>query len=191
MALLEEGFEKFKRDFLQQQEKSRINNQIHDEISRLYKSNALPAISPLWHNNASVIDLNQQRDNKNIEELTTLPFSVLNDVDFEVLLNNMTQDCPSICKANKLYHPSLDDYKISAIVNHWINGEPLIPPTIAIYNEEYIRIAQRVGVEPIENKLVVIDGYHRLNTAYYFKAPLISILVYDFQLDKVQRLLGI
>lgn len=88
-------------------------------------------------------------------------------------------------REKKLYNPSLIDCQISDILNFWIKGEKLIPPTILVIDRTIKNTIKDT------DKIFPVDGKHRLNVAYYLGCTKIPIFVINKQLDKIKSILNL
>lgn len=156
----------------------------------LFKSNSLPIPNVAWHTIESEIDLSLQRD-KLVPELLTDGFTIIPEVDFELLLNKMTVQDAAMLRKRDLYSPKFHDRTISTILNHWINNEKLIPPTILIYDEIFVNALNNGRHIITSEELRPIDGKHRLHVSYYFGVKTIPILVINKQLSSIKDILNI
>jgi hypothetical protein len=161
--------------------------EIHERVFEAYKSNTLLIPEVRWHIDSTKIDLSLQRDSFR-KELLVDGISVIPEVDIGVLFNKMTKDDALMFRKKKLYNPSFNSKSISIVINHWLQGIKLIPPTIMIFNQEY---ADTLNIDIIVSKeLRPIDGKHRINAAYFFGIKTIPILVRNKQLSIIKTYLN-
>lgn len=162
----------------------RKQNERHKEIFELFESSQLTALKPLWHTDINDIDLSKQRHNLTAYLLID-GFTILQDIDIELLFSKMYPGNPEMFKEKILYNDDLIDWQISDIIDNWRNNIKLIPPTILVMD--------KVIDNSIENSCQIFptDGKHRINVAYYYGAEAIPIFVINRQLDKIKRILNI
>ena len=147
-----------------------------DDILEKHLSGKLQAVIPLWHTSVRDICLTDQPDNlpavrsyKGIE--------IVNDVNFELLLNNMFPERAADYRERELFHRLLDEMKIARIIDHWSKGEKLIPPTITFEKRE-------------DRNLFPAEGKHRLNVAYYYRVSQIPIVILTSERERILPLLN-
>lgn len=176
MDLTEEEIKKFWADKIAADERMRERNKRHREIVDLFNSSKLTTLQPLWHTDIESIDLNKQRENLT-DDLLEDGFTILQNIDIEVLFDKMYSGNPEMFREKKLYNKELDDLKISGVIDNWLNNVKLIPPTILVIDNTY--------------KVFPTDGKHRINVAYYYGATTIPIFVINKQLDKIKQILNL
>jgi hypothetical protein len=176
MDLTEEEIKKFWADKIAADARMRERNKRHRDIVDLFNSSKLPTLQPLWHTDVDNIDLSQQRENLN-DDLLEDGYTILQNVDIDVLFDKMYSGNPEMFREKKLYNEDLDDLKISGVIDSWLNNLKLIPPTILVIEGT--------------NKVFPTDGKHRINVAYYYGATDIPIFVINKQLNKMKSILNI
>jgi hypothetical protein len=154
----------------------------HHEIFQLFNSSQLPNIIPIWHTNIADIDLTKQRNNLT-EDLLEEGFTIIEDVDIELLFDKIYSGNREMFREKELYNNDLDEMKISDVLDNWIKGTKLIPPTILVSDKTINNSITD------SNELFPTDGKHRLNVAYYYGATRIPIFVINKQLDKIKTIL--
>lgn len=179
---IQEEIEKLKK----QQNLNIENNRIHDQIFKAYNEKTLSIPDVNWHLNVEEIDLSLQRDGYR-KELLVGGITIIPDVDIELLLNSMTKENAAMFRRKELYEQDLPDMAISKVVNYWIHGTKLIPPTIMVFTQEY---AETLNISIIPSKeLQPVDGKHRLKVAYFFGVKQIPILVRTIQAPIIKKTL--
>lgn len=187
MDLNEEELEQCKIKLLKSKEQSRLTSEMHSKILDLINNNEIIDLIPLWHTNPEDINFFLQKDQLD-EKLLAHGFTVIENVNIEILLDNMEDGNPDLFREKKLYNEDLIDTNISKVINHWMNNEKLIPPTITIADNFLTTILK---CPPTNNpKLFASDGKHRLNVAYFFGSEHIPIVVLTPQLDIIKVKLG-
>jgi len=153
-------------------------------IKDLVNTSQLNNITPIWHTTARRIDFNKQKHqlpDKYLED----GFTILKNVDIEILINSTTPGNIEMYGERLLYHPDLQDWKIDDILHYWYNNTKLIPPTITLLDEtlEYYDVDR--------NELYISDGTHRINVANFYGAKTIPIIVSNKQLERIKDFLNI
>lgn len=184
MELSKEEIEKFWADKLAADERIKIRNRRHQEIVKLFKSSKLTDLKPLWHTDISEIDLSKQRENLQ-NDLLDEGFTILQNIDIELLFDKMQPGNPEMFREKELYNDDLNDWKISDVIDNWINNVKLIPPTILVIDKVIDKSINDTC------KIFPTDGKHRINVAYYFGATTIPIFVVNKQLEKIKTILNI
>ena len=180
MELSEEEIAKFWADKLATEERIKIRDERHQEIVKLFKSSKLTDLKPLWHTDINEIDLDQQRDNL-CKDLLDEGFTILQNINIELLFDKMQSGNPEMFRERELYNGDLLDWKISDVIDNWMNNIKLIPPTILVIDNS---ISDTFKIFPT-------DGKHRINVAYYFGATTIPIFVVNKELEKIKRILNL
>ncbi|MBX2896369.1 MAG: hypothetical protein KF763_13050 [Cyclobacteriaceae bacterium] len=153
-----------------------INTRL-EEIFKEYESGQLDKIVPLWHTDIVDIDLRCQRHNLPAAKLRH-GIEIIQNVDIELLFDNMFSSEAEYYREKKLFRDD-SDWSISRVMDHWIKGEKLIPPTITFESHVTSR------------NLYPADGKHRINVAYFYGACQIPILILKSQRQQILDLLGI
>ena len=188
MDMSEEELEKYKIKLLKSKEQSRLISEMHTKIQALINSNEITDLTPLWHTNPEDINFFLQKDQLD-EKLLTHGFSIIENVNIEILMDNMEDGNPALFRDKILYNEDLIDTNISKVINHWMNNEKLIPPTITIA-DNFLTTTLKCP-STINPKLFASDGKHRLNVAYFFGSEHIPIVVLTPQLITIKDKLGI
>jgi hypothetical protein len=149
-----------------------------DEIIQRHQIGTLESVVPLWHININELNFDDQPENLPAARMCK-GIEIIQDVNFELLLDNMFPERAADYRKKELFHELLDDRKIARVINHWLNGEKLIPPTITF--EE--RMEQEKNLFPAEGK-------HRLNVAYHYGASHIPIVILTSEKGKILPLLN-
>ncbi len=187
MDISEEELEQYKIMLLKSKEQSRLTNEMHIKIEALINNKEITDLTPLWHTNPEDINFLLQKDQLD-EKLLAHGFTVIENVNIEILLDNMEDGNPDLFREKILYNEDLIDNNISKVINHWMNNEKLIPPTITIADNFLTTILK---CPPTNNpKLFASDGKHRLNVAYFFGSEHIPIVVLSPQLNTIKDKLG-
>ena len=182
MELSQEEINKFWKEKEESESRMRERNKRHKEIYDLYKSGQLKNINPIWHINAEEIELTKQKENLT-SKLLENGFTIIENIDIELLFDNMPSGNPEMFRKRKLYNNSLDEFKTSEVLDNWIKGVKLIPPTILVIDETIEK-----GIENT-TKIYPTDGKHRLNAAYFFGAKKIPIFVINKQIESIKKIL--
>ncbi len=184
MELSKKEVDKFWADKMEADNRMRERNKRHQEIVKLYKSSKLNDVTPLWHTTIEEIDLAKQRENLR-EDLLEEGFKIIENINIELLFDKMSSGNPDMFREKVLYNDDLNDWKISDVLDNWINGTKLIPPTILVIDKTIDNMVTDT------NELFATDGKHRLNVAYYYGATSIPIFVVNKQLDKIKTILNL
>ena len=184
MELSQEEIEKFWAKKLASDERIRVRNRRHQEILNLFKSSKLTDLEPLWHTDINEIDLSKQRENLR-SDLLDEGFTILQNINIELLFDKMQSGNPEMFREKELYNDDLNDWKISDVIDNWLNNVKLIPPTILVIDKVIDKTINDTC------KLFPTDGKHRINVAYYFGASTIPIFVVNKQLDKIKTILNL
>ena len=135
----------------------------HDELFRQYKDDILPCPNIRWHEHISDIDLSWQpkhlHPNLVVEGLAILP-----DVHLEMLLDKMSEEDTTFFRRKRLYENRFDT-STSRALDWWMQGEKMIPPTILIYDQQFMDLVCPKGIPSTE--LRPADGKHRLAICCY------------------------
>ncbi|MEY3412279.1 MAG: hypothetical protein RIQ70_967 [Bacteroidota bacterium] len=150
----------------------KIDNVKCEQVKKLYKNKKLNVI-PLWHLDKTQIDLKLQRDNLN-DEILEDGYEIYNSVNIELLLSKMDAN-GTIYTGKQLFHRALSKANICKVINHWLEGTKLIPPSLM----------------PLNGKINPVDGKHRLQVAVYFKAKEIPIFVPNIWKEEIEKILEI
>jgi hypothetical protein len=182
MEMTKEEIEKFWADKVEADKKIRERNKRHKEIQELFNSSKLTALNPLWHTDLNDIDLSKQRENLR-DDLLEDGFTILQNIDIELLFDKMPSGNPELFREKNLYNDDLNDWKISDVIDNWLNNIKLIPPTILVID--------KIIDSFIEDTCQIFptDGKHRINVAYYYGATTIPIFVVNKQLEKIKTIL--
>jgi len=156
----------------------------YKEIYDSYRKGSLILPIAEWHTSESEIIFSLQRDQLD-SRLLTSGFTIIPDVDINVLLNNMELQDEEMFKRNNLYDESFSDSNISDVINCWMEGQKLIPPTIMIFDEEFFKRVNRTPY--VTDELRPVDGKHRLKVSYYLKEKKIPITVLNWQVEKIKK----
>jgi hypothetical protein len=184
MELSEEEIEKFFANKMEVDKKMKERDKRHQEIMQLFKESQLPNITPIWHTSIEDIDLTMQRENL-VDELLEDGFTIIENVDIELLFDKMSPGNPEMFREKILYNEDLLDWKISDVLDNWIKETKLIPPTILV-------IDKAIDNSDIDTNLIfATDGKHRLNVAYYCGVTRIPIFVINKQLEKIKTILNL
>lgn len=147
------------------------------EIRKLHEGGKLKDLVPQWHTSFTSIEIENQpnnlpavRRNKGLE--------IIPDVSIEVLLKNMVPQYIESFKEKALFGDLWAENKICRVLDHWLNKERLIPPTMTFE-------------EGLGDKLYPVDGKHRFIVAYCYDAKSIPILIESKDREKVISLLGL
>jgi hypothetical protein len=103
-------------------------------------------VKPKWWTDLKKIKLKKDK-----EYLRPEGMILINDIPTDKLINKLKSGNKDILKQRQLFHDKLDFMRTCKIVEHWTNGEKLIPPTI-VWSSYY-------DTFEIEN------GRHRINAA--------------------------
>lgn len=183
-----EELEELARDLEERQKRGVELTRILSEIRDLHALNLLHDIVPLWHEAPEQIDLNLQTHSIDTDIIRD-GIDVIRNVNFEILLDHLVKGQSELIREKDLFNNDLLETSISKVVNHWRNGEALIPPTIVLVDPEY---PNPLGITFAYNdELHPIDGKHRLNAAYYLGSEQIPIVVLKRQANKIKRILEI
>ncbi len=170
------------------QKRNREKNERHRYVKALYDNNKLSELSIAWHLDPLNIDLSLQKDHLD-ERLLDQGFSIIPEVEIETLFDNMIEGNPQMFREKKLFNPDMIDTNISSVIDFWLKGEKLIPPTITVLDQT---LATSLNISfTTSDKLFPTDGKHRINVAYYFEATKIPILVVNKQLVKIKQILNL
>jgi hypothetical protein len=183
MELSQEEIEKFWAEKLASDERIRVRNRRHQEILNLFKSSKLTDLKPLWHTDINDIDLSKQRENLR-DDLLDEGFTILQNINIELLFDKMQSGNPEMFREKELYNDDLNDWKISDVIDNWLNKVKLIPPTILVIDKVIDKSINDTC------KIFPTDGKHRINVAYYFGATTIPIFVVNKQLEKIKTILN-
>jgi len=184
MELFKEKIEKIWVNKMEADEKIIKSNKRHKELKRWYKSSKHKGIQPVWHTDISKIDLLKQRDNF-CEDLLVEEITIIDDVDIELLFDKMLTGVSEMFRKKVLYHKDLCDWKISDVLDKWLNSAKLIPPTIFVTDKTVDKYISNT------NNIFPIDGKHRLNVAYYYGVTNIPIIVVKKRLGKIKTILNL
>jgi hypothetical protein len=144
------------------------------ELAKLFKAGALGNLKPLWHFKHEDIDFLKQTHQLDEQYLVT-GYTVLRVVNFDQLLNSFYGGQGSFISDGKIIDRNrFKDNQLCRIVEHWLNGEALIPPII-LYNNG---LSQNYPA----------DGNHRMKMAYYLGVKEIPIIVPNLYLAQVSEL---
>jgi len=160
-------------------------NERHNELVSAYKAGTLECPEIRWHEQLSEIDLSLQPD-KLHRKLLEENLSILPKVRLGKLVRWMSEADAAFFGRKKLYEYS-SDQKTSRVLDLWQQGEKLIPPTILIYDQQYMNLVRPTGIPSSE--LRPADGKHRLAICCNFEVETIPILVLNRQLDLIKRVL--
>ena len=180
MTNIEDSFE----NFLLKQNSIRERNIIVTSIKQDFLNGKLDLPIPIWKIDDNEIDLTLQRD-KIHPKLLEKGISVIKDVSLDRLLNLFTIQDQRMFTGKELFDNKFNDTTISTILDFWKKDQSLLPPTICIFNKDYMELVCKNGIPSKE--LQPIDGKHRLRTAIYCGASKIPILVPTFQLEWVKK----
>lgn len=150
----------------------KIDNSKCEQVKKLYKSKKLNII-PLWHSDKNQIELKLQRDCLK-DEILKDGYEIYNSVSIGLLLSKMDAN-RTIYTGKQLFHRALSKSNICKVINHWLEGTKLIPPSIM----------------PLNGKIHPVDGKHRLQVAVYFKANEIPIFVPNIWKEEIEKILEI
>lgn len=161
--------------------KDKINYDQHKIVRNQFKKGIITQVTPLWHIEQNNINFDLQGD-KISPDLLSNGYTILN-VKLENLIKSFDSGLPEMYLRKQLYNKKQSDEKISGVILKWLQGTPLIPPTIlcrdsslSFWNED-------------SDVLMPQDGKHRINVAYFFGAKTIPIIVMNKQLEKVKQIL--
>lgn len=102
--------------------------------------------------------------------------AIICDVDVELLVSKLVCGRQTILDKSRLFEKyGFKDERTCRIIRHWQEGKRLTPPTIF--------------TEAGSQMLKMDDGMHRLDTARYFGATKIPIVVDIDSVDKIQKIL--
>ena len=178
----------FKKWMTNYQESNMDRNLRNQELIKAYKSNDLPIPKIEWHLKNTEVDLSLQTTSLR-PELFADGFTIIPDIQIETLFDRMTKADAAMFRKRKLYNTSFTDMTISSVLDFWLKGGKLIPPTIMIYTKEYAKTLKLNIFESTE--LMPVDGKHRINVAYYFGVKSIPILVINPQIHLITQALNI
>jgi hypothetical protein len=187
MEISDEEIEKMWLEKSTYDEANRLRYKRRKEIYELYQNSELNSLSPLWNTENKDIDFNKQKD-KLREDLLEDGFTIIENVDIELLLDCMFDGYPDLVREKILYNEEQNETNISDVIDKWLSNTKLIPPTILVLDT----IVDQSGIlKEDTNKLFVHDGKHRINVAYYFGAKTLPILVINKQLTRIKTILNL
>jgi hypothetical protein len=153
----------------------RERDQIEEMITKLHTEGNLTSLSCQWHVNLSDInffDLN----NSEIFELLRDGLEIIDVVSIQKLIEAMPEEWLDLFEDRQLFHDDLGASNIANVIQHWRDGQKLIPPIITLMDNN--------------EEVYPADGKHRVNVAYFFNADTIPIIVPKSQKDRIIELLN-
>lgn len=144
----------------------------HDlqEIKDMMEKNPLLKLEPLWHTNINEIEdtyLYKPDPESN---------TIIYDVDVDLLVSKLVCGTLEFLDKSKLFGKyGFKDERTCRVIKNWMEGKRLTPPSI--FTESGSQMLKRE------------DGMHRLDTARYFGATRIPIVVNNHSVDKIKKIL--
>jgi len=163
-----------KMSFTNRRLKEKMNNSDFlvrcDCLRREFHAGSL-IVKPQWWTDLREIELKKDKEYLRPEGLI-----LIENISVDKLIEKIRSENSGILKQGKLFHDKLDMTKTCKIIEHWKNGEKLIPPTI-VWSSYY---------ETIE----IENGRHRLNVAICFQEKYVPIMTSFLERDKIVQLLN-
>ena len=131
-----------------------------EKIKTKFLDNQFLNLKPCWYQSWESID------NADIEEWRKPVYEkdiLIQGVNLSKLMILQDESRKKKFEFRKMYHPRGYDDRTSSILSAWIHKIPLLPPHFAFYGKE---------------KLLISDGFHRINAALCLNETTIPIIVY-------------
>nr|WP_121272659.1 hypothetical protein [Pedobacter schmidteae] len=166
----------------------RFNPSEEDKVFQLFcntiktdiESGLFPDLKPYWHISKDNIDFQLQEPVPLTEdkyEIQGKGYELIPEIDINLLLNSMRPAYSEVVTdLSEFNNEGNLGYQHCKIMKHWIEKEPLIPPTI-------------IDIPGHGN--FIGDGKHRLNCAFFLGAVSVPILIPEIYLDKVRKALNL
>jgi len=141
-----------------------------DFLRREFQAGRL-IVKPHWWTDLKKIKLKKDREYLRPEGLI-----LVENISAEKLIEKIRSENGRILKQGQLFHDKLDLTKTCKIIEHWKNGEKLIPPTIVWSS--------------YDDTIEIENGRHRLNAAICFGEKYVPFMTSFLERDKIVQLLN-